>query len=440
MAKTIKCNQCGAADLIKIEEYEYKCRYCHSRIVIEKPKFDLGNFAKTFDTKHLYNPTQTTFTPTGEVIKKASRLGCLVIAIIFLGIISGVIIPIIVSINRSSNSVETTADGWAVSYTPYVFYANGSKGGVVWKFTEENYDWKKNRSVLTILDPKTNKELKREIVIAEHQSSETVPSLWDLYNGGKIFGDTIFFTPKKGGLVGKNIYTGKTVIDNNYIQKQIGNEVAEARAYANNKDNYVNIKDAEGTEYYYFPKRNKIITQDEYRSTKNIKKINKFYYVLSGRSDKKHVLRILQEINELETPTSYNSVLYSDFKKEKSYYQKYYQLKSLDSIPVNHGFFNAEIIHYNDSSFILKYTKNLLEGSPITFAKYGLDGKQIWSVIPSQLSVFKIDEKNTVRTTVNYEFNVLGNALVIYFNSTQKAAAAINVVDGKTIWTFQCLK
>jgi DNA-directed RNA polymerase subunit RPC12/RpoP len=440
MAKTIKCNQCGSADLAKLEEYEYKCRYCNSRIVVEKPKLDLGSFAKTFNTQNLYRTTQTAYTPSGEVIKKASGIGCLMIAIIGIGILSGIIVPIIISMNKTSPETETTSDGWQLSYTPQVFYANGSKGGVIWKFTEENYDWKKNRTVLTIFDPIKNKELKREIIIAEHEGSYDGPSLWDMYNGGKIFGDTIFFTPKNGGLSGKNMYTGKVVVDNKYIQKQIGYEVAEARAYANTKDNYISIKDAEGTEYYYFPSLKKIIKQDDYRDRKKSKQVSKYYFVLSGNNDKKHVLRVLQEMSELETPSYFSSTSYADFKKEKTYYQKYRQTFNIDSIPVSHGFFNAEIISWNDSSFIIQYTKNLLEGSPITFAKFDLAGKELWSVMPEKIKAFQPVANNPIKTTPDYDFNVLGNALIIYMGSPHKAACSINVHSGKTDWTFQCLK
>lgn len=441
MAKTIKCNQCGSADLIKVEEYEYKCRYCNSRIVTEKPKLDLGNFAKTFNAQNLYKQTQTAYTPSGEILKTKSNVGCIIgiIGLAVIGMVAGIVVNV-VKTATSSAAGEITSDGWQLSYTPQVFYASGSKGSVIWKFTEENYDWKKNRTVLTILDPLKNKELKRETVIAEHESSVTVPSLWDLYNGGKIFGDTIFFTPKDGGLIGKNIYTGKTVVDNKYIEKRIGNEVAEARAYATTKDDYIGIKDAEGTEYYYFPKRKTIVKQDDYRDRKKSKQVNKYYFVLSGNNDKKHVLRVLQEMSEFETPSYFGSVTYTDFKKEKNYYQKYRQTLNVDSIPVNHGFFNAEIINWNDSTFVIKYTKNLLEGSPVTFAKYDLDGKEIWSVIPSAISVFKNLTNNAGKSAASYDFNVLKNVLIISISSPQKAACGVNMGDGKTEWTFQCLK
>lgn len=440
MAKSIKCHQCGAADLIKIEENEYTCKYCHSRIVIEKPKLDLGAFAKTFKAEHLYASSQTTTTPTGKTIVKVSRLGCLLFVAIFLGILTSIIVPIIMSVNRSVNSISlsstTTKDGWQITYTGQVHYASGSKGSVIWQFTEENYDWKKNRTVLTIINPVTKKELNRQIVIAEYTGSNEGPSLWDLFNGGKIIGDTIFFTPKNNGLKGYNIYTGKVVVENKYLEKIIGNQVAEARAYASSKDDYLEIKDAEGTEYYYFPKQKKIINKEEYRDRKTSKLITRYFYMLVGDHDKKHILRVQQQMKEFENASYFGSLSYREFKNQKKYYSQYRQIYSVDSLPIAHGFFDAEIISFTDSTLIVKYKKNLLEDSPLLVSRYTMNGDESWSVEPSTIKVFKDLTNNASKSSRSYDFIIVNNGLIISINSPQKAAIGINLVTGKTLWTY----
>lgn len=433
MAKTIKCDQCGAADLIKNDEYSYTCRYCHSTIIIDKPQFDLGKLSKAFNAGKFSHSQQTT-TPSGEIIRTTKNIGCIVLLSIGF-VIGGVGFAVMRLVNSSQTTTETK-DGWQLSYTPMVFYANGSKGASIWQFTEENYDWKKNRTTLTIFNPTTKKEYYKEIVIPEHESNVTNPSLWDIFSGGKIIGDTIFFTPKDGGLIGRNIFTGKIVVSNDYFEKLIGNEVAEARAYSNSSDNYISIKDAEGTEYVYFPGMKKIIKRDEFNNRSKTKFAPKYFYALAGQTDKKYVMRIQQEMAENDFSPYYGSISLKDYKRDKNYYAKYQKILGIDSIPISHGFFNAEFMQWNDTEFVVRYQKNLLESSPIQISKYSFTGQEKWTVFPSKLSVFsKIPKEKT-----SFEILVMNETIIIFTNSPNKMACSIDLKNGKTLWSYECLK
>lgn len=430
MAKTIKCSNCGAVDLTRTGEGEYRCNYCQAKIVTDQPKFDFGSFFKTFNPNDLHQRTQTTY-HAGQVVKtNTSRLGCLMGLIILLGAGSGIVVPIVMAVREST--IESENQTWKLSYTTQAYFTSGTKGPVVWHFQEEQFDWKKNRTVLSIIDPVKKKKLKQEIVVPEHTSSDKVASFWDLYNGGRVFGDTIFFTPKGKGLEGYNIYTGKKVLDQSYFEKNIGSELAEASAYTSSNDPYLRIKSAEGVEYYYFPNK-KILTRDEYYQTGNKEKKYRWFYELAGNTDKKYVLRINQLASENDRSASFHHS-YSDYKKEKNYYSKYYNINSIDSIPVNHGFFKADFISYDRTSFVIIYKANLLETAPWVIARFDTSGQNLWKVIPTQLPVFKPAEPEQ---KVEININKVNNSIIVLGSGRVRAACGINPNNGKVEWTYK---
>ncbi|HLP14418.1 MAG TPA: hypothetical protein VK177_20985 [Flavobacteriales bacterium] len=443
MAKTVICNQCGAADLIKVEESEYKCRYCHSRIVLEKPKLDLGNFIKTFNPTHVITPSQTAYTPDGQVVKRVSRLGCMIVVIIFMGILSGIIVPIIIAFSGRSGGTDskTGSSDWKLSYTQQTFYATGSKGGVIWQLDDENYNYEKNRNVLSILDAKTKKVLYTEIYVKEHKSGETVASSWDLFNGGRVIGDTIFFTPKNGGLVARNIYTGKVIINNATFEKLLGEQIAEARAYINantNEQDYLEVKSALGDEYYYYPAKNKFVKREEVRNTKETEKTAKYFFIATGSNDKKHVLRVNQKIAPYERVGFFMPGSYNEYKKQKQYYTHYHLVNSIDSIPAKNAFFDPAFITWDDTSFVIYYKENLLENSPRILARYGLSGKQLWKRIPTQEKPFSQLEKK--EENPRFDILLINERLVISLNTGQKSAMEIDPANGKISWTYKSEK
>jgi hypothetical protein len=336
-----------------------------------------------------------------------------------------------------NNSSPDTSDpsGWSLSYTPMIYYTSGSKGPAVWVFREENFDWKKNRTVLTIIDPVSGKTMHTETIIPEHTGSDQVASLWDLYNGGRVFGDTIFFTPKRKGLEGRNIYTAKKLVDQAYFSKTTGNELAEANAYTSSEEPYLRVKSADGTDYYYFPGKNRLVTRDAYNQEGRGNKVYKYFFVLSGNGDKKAVLRVQQLANVNDRQGSFSHT-YSDFKKDRNYYTRYYEVKSVDSIPVSHGFFNAKIIDNNDSVFVIRYKTSLMDDAPWNIGRFDITGKNLWKVVPAEMDVFKGAKQNKV----DPEVLLMQDRLVITENSGTKAACCIDLRTGKIAWTFRSEK
>lgn len=435
MAKTIHCNKCGASDLTKISEQEYKCNYCSSRIVVEQAKFDFGSFFKTFNPNDLHKRTQTTYHADQTISKNASKLGCMVAFIALLGIAAGVVVPLIMKSQMESAAGSSGENGgWQLSYTQAAHFANGSKGPVVWVFQEENYDWKKNRSVLKLVDPRTGKELHKEVVVPEHNTSETVTSFWDLFNGGRIIGDTIFFTPKSKGLEGRNIYTAKKMVDQAYFKKQIGSPLAEAYAYNHTTENYLRVKSAEGTEYYYFPGTNRLINRETLNKSDK-EKVEKTFFAFTGNGDKKAVLRIRQAVNPSDQqPSFYHS--YESYKKEPKYYAKYYRISSLDSIPAGQGFFNGKIIYNTDNDFVVLYKSDLMEESPWIIGSFNVSGKNNWKLEPAKQPVFK----TKAGTKPEFEIDAVNGQLIVSLRSGEKAACGIDIGTGKIAWTYRLEK
>lgn len=433
MAKTVKCTNCGAADLTKTGESEYKCNYCQARIVTDQAKFDFGSFFKTFNPNDLHKRTQTTFHADQTVVKNTSRFGCVIGLITLISVAAGIVVPILVS--QKQNALTGKNNTWNLSYTQQVYYATGSKGPVVWVFQEENYNWEKNRSLLKIINPVNNKILYTETVIREHTSSETLPSMWDLFNGGRVMGDTIFFTPKGKGLEGRNIYTAKKIIDQSYFSKKIGNELAEASAYTSTSDPYLRVKSADGVEYLYFPQKDQLLTRDEYNKLGRDHQVEKYFFILAGNADKKYVMRIHQRVDMTDMTGSFHQT-YREYDREKKYYSRYYQVSSVDSIPVSHGFFNADIIFNTDTSFVIKYKANLMENAPWVIGHFTVSGQNLWKIVPEQMQVFK-NEKNE-RFDLN--ISMVNGRLIMSASSPVKSACGINLTTGKTEWTYRIEK
>lgn len=433
MAKIIKCNNCGAADVTKVNDHEFRCNYCQARIVTEDPKFDMGSFFKTLNPNDIYKRTQTTYHHGETVVKNTSRLGCALAGIILAGILAGIMVPFFIFLDEKST--EETKKTWRLSYTQYVYYTTGSKGPAVWMFREENFNWEKNRNVLEIVDPRNGKTLHTEIVIPEHTSAQNVAGIWDRFNGGRVFGDTIFFTPKGKGLEGRNIYTAKKIIGQDFFVRETGNELAEAYAYNSSTDPYIRVKSDEGAEYYYFPSGNKITTRDTYNKQNSSEKTYRYFFALSGNGDKKHIVRINQLAGRAETSASfYHS--YRDFSKDKRYYSRYYNIQSIDSVPVNHGFFHADFITHNDTSFVIKYKPSLKNDAPMVIGCYGISGKNRWKIIPEQMDIFR-PKKNTDKVSLN---TCLVNGKLIISSNSPHAACCIDTGTGKIQWTHRVEK
>ena len=53
---------------------------------------------------------------------------------------------------------------------------------------------------------------------------------------------------------------------------------------------------------------------------------------------------------------------------------------------------------------------------------------------------FQAVAENPIKIAPSYDFAVLGNALIISMGSPHKAACSTDLSNGKTSWTFQCLK
>lgn len=436
MAKTIRCDSCKAADVKKIGEKEYICNFCNSRIILDDPKVDLNSFFKTFNPNSVYKVNQTTITPDAvQITKNASRLGCLIGIIAMIGAAAGVVIPFIASnSSTSTSSTEEKPGGWQVSYTSQVYYAWGSKGPSVWVFTEEHQNWKKYRKVLTIVNPISGKTFHTDTIGKEVENSSSVPSIWDLFQGGKTIGDTIYFSPKGKVFEGRNIYNAKIVINKNYFADK-GVEIAQSTSYNSSKDNYLSIKSAEGDEYYFFPRTKEFILTEEFRKKKEEKKVSRYYYVLTGNSDKKAVLRIQQELKNNERSGYFNGSK-KEFSKNLKYYNRYYNVTAVDSVPAANHFFDAEFIDWNDTSFIIKYKKNILENTPQFVGCYTVSGKQLWSYDLTNMKELKDDKK----VTDNFQFQYQPGKLIVYIIGAKKAAVGINTVNGKMEWNFNVAK
>ncbi|HYG50711.1 MAG TPA: hypothetical protein VD905_07395, partial [Flavobacteriales bacterium] len=382
--------------------------------------------------------SQTAYTVDGKTIKAVNKLGCFIGFIILTSVLSSIVVPIILAFsgNRShAPTGKTGSPGWKLSYTQQTFYANGSKGAVIWQLDEENYNWEKTRNVLSILDAETKKVLHSEIFVKEHKTGTDAASTWDIFNGGRVIGDTIFFTPKGSGLVARNIYTGKIIIGNDGFEKLLGDQIAEARAYINfstNDKDYLEIKSAQGDEYYYYSSKNAFVRRDEIRN--NSKKTAKYYFILVGNNDKKHVLRINQDIAVHDRAGFFHPGNFREFNQQKKYYAKYHYVNSLDSVPAQHVFFDAGFITWDDTSFVVQFKESVLETAPRVIARYGLSGKQLWRIVPVQEKPFTQLKKK--EESPRFDILLNNKTVMVTLGGAQKSAMAIDPGNGKILWTY----
>lgn len=441
--KIIKCTQCKAADLTKTEENVYQCNYCGSKIIIDEPKFNFNDFFKdTFKDgnfkKYGYSYTTTDPGTQTTVLHKPARLGCFIGIFLLLGITSGIVIPIISKFGNQNSKTSTgltkESNGWQLSYTNNCLYAYGSKGPVIWVFEEYNKDWKRKKIMLTILNPITKKFLIQKAVVPDTDYNANVPSVWDLFQGGKVFGDTIFFSPKKGVFEARNIYSGEVVMDRKQLELLSGSAIASVQTYSSSRDPYIRIESAMEDVLYYLPTSKKVVNRDVYNKDETFQ--FKYYFALIGSGDKKSLARIYSKVKAGEKSNYIYFYSFKDYNSSKQYYSRSTNIKSVDSIPTGQYYFNAELLDWTDTTAVLKYKENKLEESPYHLSCVHKSGKTKWSVCLDKLQYFKPKDATDLR----FEFMAFNGKIVVTANNARNSAIGIDANTGKVEWDLKIEK
>ncbi len=434
MARAVKCPQCGAADVRKTGEGEYTCNYCESKIILEQPQIDFSKLFKsfTFLRQNSVSPTSTNYNKYAQEVKvKTQRTLVFIIVLAFAAVLTGILVSVFA--NNSTVNSSTMNNGWQISYTQQTYYTYGSKGAAIWIFREENENWKNYRRRLIILNPQTKKEFYNKIIEGPLKNSSAMTSVWDTYQGGKVFGDTIYFTPKAEILEAYNIYTGKKIMARGDFEKLAGMKIASANAYSTSEDNHLRVKGADGTDFYYFPNGNRFIKESEFRDKDRDIKTMRYYFIMVGNGDKKGVMRVGQKINPHERTGYLHRTSIKEYLSDKNYYQKYYNIFSLDSVPAPMSYFDAEFLNWNDTSYILAFKEDIISNSPRFVAAYTLRGKELWKQNLEEIKVFKKESKDE---TVSYQFLQENGGLIIARNNGKKGAVQVNLTNGKVLWQY----
>lgn len=419
MAKVeqLKCPSCGASDVSHISGINYQCDYCHSTFFVKNAHPFSGI---NFDEKKHTDPKPIPIKP--------------LVTIMLLFVIMGIGISVFYFVGGkkvSSNSTGSNFFGkWQKPGLDNYNCLVGSKGAIVWLVLKTQTN--KLDSVkyyLRLVDPVTKK------IVSEEPLGK--PKAWkELFNQSSLFdseffvsNDTAYNVSENGGIQGFDLYTGKRLFGNEWLEKkfpQLKDGITK-----NDKQYYkdrLKLTTASGDDFYYYLDSKKLLTEKEDQARTSEERVfSEDIYLTQNKKSQLY----LCEIKRNSRDDYYISEIYLEqFKSSKPYMRSY--IKNIK--PLNDSVYAmAKPIKKHNDKLLFFYASNFSKHADGVLAMVDKNGKFAWR--NKDTSFKKIVSQNT-SNNLYLRYNLNNDLMVINMNDAGHQSVGVNLKTGKTQFVF----
>jgi hypothetical protein len=414
----LKCPSCGSGKVSSISGINYQCDACSNTFIFKQHPVQISQ-----DSSSL---------PANDVVKPKfvfKKLLLVISGLVGMGI-AGLSAFLHTTSSESKTFVAVNNNQWGKpNLESYNCFA-GSKGATIWLILKKQTNVLDSVSyTLRILNPETKQLITEEPV--------GKPITWkDKFNQYKRFdtefyalNDTLYNVSEEGGLQGFDLYSGKKLIDNTWLEAKFtplkdGIVKTEKQYYKKR----VKIRTVSGDDFFYHLNTRQLLSETEsdnqywnnYVISENIYLTNtlksELYLCTAKRNEGQTFYIETQNINYYLThPKSTNPFFKTIKKKSDSIYPK--------ALP---------IMKYNND-LLFFYASNFSKKANGILALVAKDGSFRWQNNDSLLKKI-VKENANDNFYINYQ--VKNNLLVINYVGANYQSMGVNLVTGKTQFVF----
>ncbi len=445
----LTCPACGAHDVAQLSGINYQCNYCHSTFIVRNDnshhKFNnsgssfsglttdeiLGKLKKgevpfssessqTFHTKVDVKNTST--------IKPAKITGFIVAIVIM--VLVGVSSSVFTFLSKSTSQAQSFFSDWQKPNVDNYNCLVGSKGAVVWLVLKTQTN--KLDSVkywLRLIDPVTKKTISEEPL--------GKPKAWkELFNQSNQFdnyfyvaNDTAYNVSEDGGVQGFNLYTGKRLFGNEWLEHKFpelkdGITKTDKQYYRKR----IKLTSAAGDDFYYYPDIKKLVSEKEGdKSNSDEREFTEAVYLLQNKKSRLYLCTIKRRsgddyyvsdsyVEQFNNPSSYRSSYIKDIKPINDViYAKALPIKGT----------NEDLLFFYASDFS-KHANGVL-------AMVNKKGNFLWR---NSDTTFKNIVKDNTSDNIYLDYNLNKDLIVININKSGHQSVGVDLKTGKTKFVF----
>jgi hypothetical protein len=439
MANKYQCPQCGAASSSRISATEYHCIYCESNFPVEVSNPEMiTNFFRTssnvsdeMKAKLAELRAKTTPEALAAMRAKAKRLALIIMISVFVFI--GAIFSIVFSATKSSHNDSLSNGYWQDPTTSKFHVFSGSKGPVLWYILEQSGSHlDSSRNTLRIIDPIKNTTLAEFNFIPVMTWSDGFHSgdyIGDFYS----FGDTCWNCSEKNGLVARNIYTGKVIIDG----KQLGTMYPKlaggiSKASYSSYDGKFELTTNDGFDFYFSPQLKQVYTKDEWEKLDDDNSVTRTFFTLS---DEKRPRLFVS--SEKTSAHAYSSKVYSSDLENYTGKTRPDGLNdnviSLAQILPDITFFNGFIEYSDNDKTIVLYQSSIAKTSELHIACISKDGKILWNNSGKEVKDVFLETFSNNNRGIDFVYSK--SALVLFYQYGDDNVMGLDWNTGKVLWS-----
>ncbi len=441
MANSSQCPQCGAANSVKLSSTEYHCTYCDSNFTVGMTKEEM--MSTLFKKSTILSPemadriahAKALHTPEAlaAMQKKAKKVGIIIVLAVFLFL--GILFSVIFLSVRSSISDSLANSYWGTPSVTKFHVFSGSKGPVLWYILNQSSDHLDSaKYTLRIVNPKNNTTLSEFNIVP-------VMTWKDGFNSGNFigdffaYGDTCWNATAENGLVARDIYTGKIIIDGKklgvlYPKLAVG--VTKA-SYTSYEDKF-EITTTDGFEFYFSPRAKQIFTKEEWEKAKDNHTVTKTFFVLSDEK-RPRLFTSIEKTSLLDISSKAYSNYLAQYEKGKrpEYLNK--DVLTLTQIIADKTFFNGWVEYADNEKAIVCYSESIAKKSPLHLLCVDAAGKMLWDNSGKEINdAFQEIFANNNR---GIEFVNGKDAFILYYQYGNQITLGLDWKTGKILWKHE---
>lgn len=418
MAKVeqLKCPSCGATEVSHISGINYQCDYCHSTFLVKNE----NPFHQVHPQKPI-NPTPINTKPIKIIIVLA----------VFMAVVGVGISVFVMSVGKSAISSSTSFfSDWQKPGVDNYNCLAGSKGAVVWLVLKTQTN--KLDSVkywLRLIDPVTKK------MIAEEPLGK--PKAWkELFNQSKIFdseffvsNDTAYNVSEEGGVQGFDLYTGKRLFGNEWLEKKF--PLLKEGITKSNKEFYRNrikLSSAAGDDLYYYLDSKLLLTEKEAEKANSEERVFEENIYLS-QNKKARLYLCNMKRNSSDSYNLSDSYL-EQFKSSNNYMGSY--IKDIKPLSDSVYAMATPIEKYKDK-LLFFYASNFSKHADGVLALVDKNGQFAWR---NKDTTFKKIVAENTSDNIYLRYNLKNDLIVININGANHQSVGVNLKTGKTLFVF----
>ena len=435
-----QCPQCGAASSTRITNSEYHCIYCNSNFPVEVSNPEMvQNFFRTStnisdEMRARLNELRARTSPEALALAQAKAKKIAVVILVGVLLFVGGILGFVFSMTSKNHSTaDSLSDGYWGDPTTNKFHVfSGSKGPVLWYILEQSSDHLDSAKFsLRIIDPVQNKILSTANFVPDMTWSDGFHS-GDLIGDFYSYGDTCWNTSVTNGLVARDIYTGKIIVD----AKQLGTIYPKlsggiSKASFTSYEEKFELTTNDGFDYYFSPLLKQVYSKDDWEKLSDDKSVTKTFFQVT---DEKRPRLFVSE--EKTSPNAYSSRVYSsdleNYNAKTTPGEIGHNIISLSQLLPDVTFFNGSIGYSDNEKAIVLYQKNAATNSELNVACISKDGKIMWEVKNKEIE--EAFQKTFSENNRGIECVYSKNALILYYQYGDDDAIGLDWNTGKILW------